>query len=407
MKRFLTAATLLALGWLSFAPLLEAQPTATTARAQVLSTEALGRGDTGAAFSSYGTVFFYNPAHLIHVARTEPTVRMLGSRGDFSASLFDHITFFADDLRPALQQGITTLNAPRQRALYETALLRGSTPGQFNGDVLLPSFVVRHGLIGIGGGLFASSTVSNQYLAHASASPQTLFFARGDLMALGTAAMRLPLAWLGDLSVGITGKATRRYVTTQRQALAELSQDEAFYVLTANNVGLDVGIMYRVNPFFLPGRISLGLAIYDVVHTQAAFRVQHIIRPEAAVATEEAQALAWTTAHQALQRSLRLGGVWHLPELGNLFNNTAFLIDYVDSGHLYLDVAFLDRFHLGAQTTVGQTFSFRLGLRHGRPAYGLGLHLGRAHLDYAYYGFEPLPTVVQWHHSLQLVLFQR
>lgn len=374
------------------------------ARAHVTSAELLGRGESGIAVPSLASVFFYNPAHVVQVAHSQPTVTLASVQGSLTPSLIDHIGFFAEDLRPAIKQGIPTLQNQQQDALYAAALERGAAPAHFSGTMQLPSFVVRHGLIGIGGGVFMHSHVSNHYAAHVSGTPTLTFLALGDVMAVGSAAIRLPLAWLGDLSLGITGKATRRYLTTQQQALDALDQAEPFYVLTANSFSTDVGLLYRANPFFLPGRISVGAALYDIVNTGFPYKAQHTINTSQATRDGEQRVESWAHDYVRLSPSFRLGSAWLLPELGSLMTATALMLDYADTFDTYASLGFWQRFGIGAQTTVGQTFSFRLGLRHGQPSYGLGVHLGRVTLDYAYYGVATLGTYTQAHHAIQFTL---
>lgn len=376
------------------------------ARASTDAVEVLGRGGASAAVPSLATVFFYNPAHLIQVANPEPTVTLASVQGSMTPSLIDHLAYFAEDLHPAIKQGIPHLNSERQQALYAEALYHGGAPAQAGGSVQFPSFVVRHGLIGIGGGVFTHSHVSNHFSATDAAAPHMAFLAIGDVMAVGSASMRVPLAQLGDLSLGVTGKATRRYLTTQQQSLSDLSQAEPFYVLTANSLSADVGMLYRVNPFFLPGRISVGAAFYDILSTGFPYEAQHTINTYQATRDGEQKTESWASNHVRLSPSFRLGSAWLLPELGNLMTATALMLDYADSVDTYARLDFWHRFGLGAQTTVGQTFSFRLGLRQGQPSYGLGVHLGRITLDYAYYSVATIGTFTQAHHALQLTLYK-
>ena len=416
MPRFLVcAATLLALFLLTFlAPPARGQSYSQTARAFVQEPAALGMGDAGVAFPTETTAFFYNPAHLTAAASPKPRVQILGVRGALSTNLFEQVAFYRDDLEPAIDRGFGNLEDDELEALYDEARRLGRRRAFAGADVLLPNVTMRLGPLGVGAGLFAHSLVRYRFEDAGAGAPAVNFAAQGDLTGLASGAWDLSPLSAGGLSLGLTAKVARRYLSVKDKSLDAIDEDEDIHLLKADALGLDVGFRYTVD-LPLPGRLHAGLAVFDAASTGFDYAYDRTLvengrdETSGAAAQEETRLIAQEEAlaneRYALHPSYRAGLAYTAPSFLGLFGETGLALDYLGYKQPRVEQSFLAHLRLGMQVRVGRLLAVRAGLSQGYPTAGAGLELGFARLDYAFYGFEEgrLPgQVPSYNHTLRL-----
>lgn len=381
-----------------------AQNPSQTSRAYVPAPRALAMGDAGVALPHQDAVFFYNPAHLMRVAKTRAQFTVIGIRGGLSSNLFDQIAFFEDDLQPAIAEGIDTTNTGQVRELYNDALALGRRQTTVNGDVLLPSAIVRVGEVGLGAGIFARSRL-RYHLEDAGAGIPLLDFAlMGDLVFVGSAALGLDRVGIDGLAAGLSGKVTRRWLTVKSKPLDAFGENEHLPLFKAASISFDFGLLYDAAFLPVPGDVTLGFAAYDLVGSNFEYAYETSMiserEPDAEVVAEEVESVNHLFG---VSPTFRLGAGYMLP--GPL-SNTAVTLDYLWYSTPRVPQAIPAHLHIGAQAQFGMA-RIRAGLNAGYTTLGGGLDLGVLELDYAFYGLEQgrfpgqLPS---WHHSAQIAV---
>lgn len=404
--------TLLALGAVVLAPLglaVHAQSPALTARSFVSSPAALGMGDAGVAFATPGTAFFYNPAHLATAAGLKPRINLLGLRVQGTTNLKEQYDFFDEELKPAIDRGIENLSTDERVRLYNEALELGGTRTYAGSDVLLPNVTMQVAGIGVGGGMFARNLVRYRISDAGAGVPNISFAGQSDLTALASGAVDFGRYGLAGLAAGVTAKYTRRFLTLKDKPIDAFSENESIYLLKGDNVGFDAGFTYALDAIPVPGRITLGAAVYDVAASgfdyEDADRVLYGDDANVDPATVEDE-IALANRDFELSPSYRVGAAYTVPSLFGLFRETGFALDYQGYSDPFVEgQSFLTRLHAGAQVRLARVLAVRAGLGQGYTSAGAGLAFGPIRLDYAFFGQEDgrMPgQVPSWNHTLQL-----
>lgn len=387
-----------------------AQSYSQTNRAFVPSPAVTGAGDAAAATPGPTTAFFYNPAHLAPAtAGRGPRIRFLGVRASMSTNLPDQFNYFRNDLQPAIDEGIDNLDSDRLDRLYDEARRLGRKRSFLSGDVLLPSVTARPGPgISVGAGLFGHTVVQYRFTDAGAGIPAVDFAAQGDLIGLVSGAVDLsPQQPSQGLSLGLSAKYVRRYLSLKDKPLDAFEEDEAFYLLRGSSVGLDVGLHYALPAGLLPGRLAFGAAAFDLFATDFDYAYHRNLSGNGS-ANERliARETALANERYALHSSYRAGLAYTLPPaLDGPLDRTTLALDYLGYVNPPLDQSFLTHLRLGATTEVAGPLHVRAGLTQGYPSAGLGLHLRYMTLDYGFYGQEEgrrAGQVPSWNHTLQL-----
>ena len=375
-------------------------------------------GDAAVAFPSRQGVFFYNPAHLAQVARPRPHINLVGVRGLLSSNFFEQERFARTTLQPALEEGTVDSLASED---LERAIELGRTRTFAGGDVLLPSFMVRKGAVGFGGGLFTHSLVRYRATDGGAGMPYVDFTAQADAIGLASVAVDFDRLGVAGFSAGASLKYARRFLTLKEKILDRFRDAEGVYLLEGSSLGLDVGVLYEL-PVAVPGQLRVGAAAYDLAARPFDYAFSSDLReefggepdPNAEPMTEEetealvAAEVARANEKYALSPSYRVGLAYTTPELFGLLKESGIALDYLNYAKpLAGRQVFLSRFRLGAQTTIGRLLALRAGLSQGYTTFGAGLNLPVVKIDYAYYGVEEgrLPgQLPSWNHTFQLTL---
>ncbi|NNE68764.1 MAG: conjugal transfer protein TraF [Rhodothermales bacterium] len=403
MNRTLILAALLTLG----AATVHAQSYSQTNRAFVQSPMALGMGDAGVAFPSASTAFFYNPAHLAHVAPIRPHVNIIGLRGSLSSNLSDQLGFFNDTLEPAIDEGFDNIENDRLREIYDETLALGQERTFLGADLLLPSVMLQVGGVGIGAGVFGHSLVRYRFPDGGAGIPMVDLNAVADLIGVGSAGVDFGRYGIAGLSLGATVKFTRRAMSLKLKPLDAVSPDEDVYLYSASALGFDVGLLYDLDFLPLPGKLRLGVAAFDVAGSDFEYQFDRNVTENssdnAALITEE-EAIA--NELYGLDPSYRVGLAYTVPSLLGFLNETGIAVDYLGYTDPTVEQAFLAGIHVGVQANL-KILALRAGLNSGYTTVGAGLNFGFLQLDYAYYAQEEgrIPgQLPSWNHSAQMTL---
>ena len=391
-------------------PTADAQNYYQNPRAFVRSSQVIGAGDATVAFPTRETVFFYTPAHLTEAASLRPRVTILGVQGALSTTIFDQVDFYNDRLDPAIERGFENLADDELQQLYDEAFEVGRRRAFLGGDVLLPSVMLRTGPLALGAGLFGHSSGTYRFSDSGFGVPALDFAGRVDAMGVFSGALDAAVLGFDGLSVGVTAKYTRRYLTVKSRPLDTIDEDEPLLVFVGDAVSIDYGMQYTLD-LPLPGSLALGLALYDVSSAEYAFTLDDVLTGEepSDPATDPRVQRELATINERYQprASYRFGAAYTVPSLLGVFGETGLMVDYVGYQDPVVDQSTLAGLHLGAQVQLLSLLSVRTGLSQGYPSAGAGLALGLVKIDYAFFGQEEgrIPGQTPgWQHLLNLRL---
>ncbi len=379
-------------------------------RAFVRSSHVIGAGDATVAFPTRETVFFYNPAHLTEAASLRPRVTILGVQGAISTTIFDQVDFYNDRLDPAIERGFENLSNDELEQLYDEAFEVGRRRAFLGGDVLLPSVMFRTGPLALGAGLFGHSSGTYRFSDSGFGVPELDFAGRVDAMGVFSGALDAAVFGFSGLSVGVTAKYNRRYLTVKSRPLDTIAEDEPLLVFVGDAVSIDYGMQYTLD-LPLPGTLALGLALYDISSSEYTFTLDDVLTGEEptdpATDTRVQRELAEIDERYQPRTSYRFGAAYTVPSLLGVFGETGLMVDYVGYQDPAIDQSTLAGLHVGAQVQLLSLLSVRTGVSQGYPSAGAGLALGLVKIDYAFFGQEEgrIPGQTPgWQHLLNLRL---
>jgi len=362
-----------------------------TERSFVPTPSVRAMGDAGAALSGPDRPFFYNPAQLPHVSSY---FTVLGVQAAASRNLRDQIDFFNRRVRPAVEDNFER-DTEELEDLYRDAYRLGRDPVRGTGAIVLPSFVYSVNGVGLGGGLFAKTALNYRMSDAGLGVPQVYLLSRTDLMAVLSAGLDLGKIGLSGLSVGGTAAQKRRFLTFENKPLDAFTPDEAALLLRGSAFQVDVGALYTPPWWALPGRLSVGGAVYDLLDNRynytfedapgipflEGFAADEATVDDETAAREEARA----RRRFRLRPTYRIGAAYRIPSLLAV-EDVAVAVDYQGYGHDQQHL--LARLHAGVRAAVTDGLVLRSGLSAGYPTGGLGLRLGAFQIDYAVHAFE-------------------
>lgn len=360
-----------------------------TDRSFVSSPVVRGMGDAGVALPGIEQSFFYNPAHL---PRAASHFTILGVQGASSRSMEDHIRFYDREVEPAIAAEFD-LSADALADLQREAARLRARPGRGHGAVLLPSFIYSPGALGVGGGVFTKTALNYRIEEGGGGVPAARLLSRTDLMAVASLGLDLRVVGLPQLTVGVTGSQTRRFLAYKSEPLARFSSTESAVLLQGTTFQLDAGLVYTPGWFGNgPGTLRLGGAVYDLLPRGYNYSgggpgrmpfLGNIVDRSGTGTTDREE----RQAQQAfgLEPSYRVGLAYQHPSVLFL-DDVAVTADY--QGYQRGDQTLLARLHAGVRAEIVGPLRLRGGLSSGYPSGGVGLELGALHLDYALHGVE-------------------
>ena len=361
-----------------------------TDRAFLPSPVVRGMGDAGGAVPGIEQAFFYNPAHLPHVTSH---FTILGVQGAASPSIDEQVQFYNEDVKPASGDDNSLTSEQQAALLRETDALR-PRPSRGHGAVLLPSFVYAPGALAVGGGVFAKTGINYRIVEGRRGAPKMHLLSRTDVLALAAVGLDLRVIGLSNVTVGLTGTQTRRFLAFKRQPLDPPSGEGPDALLNGSVFDLDAGMVYRPDWWGrLPGTLRFGGALYDLLgrgydysRADRSGRMPFlgvVVEPSAG----ERGATEAEVARQrfALAPSYRVGTSYQYPTLF-FMDDVAVALDY--QGYGTGGPAPLSRLHFGVRAEIVDPVRLRGGVSSGYLSGGLGVEVGAFHFDYALHGAE-------------------
>ncbi len=380
------------------------------ARAAVPSSQVLGMGDAGVAFSGPETAFFYNPAHMASTGLLKPRIEILGIQGELNSKFFDDLSFLNDRVSPALDEGIDVPLTQENRDLFTDALAQGRRPTVGQAAALLPSVMVGIGNYAVGAGVFGHNTTRYRFEDNGTGIPVLDLFTQLDAIAAISGAAAIPTT---NLSVGLTGKYVQRYIGSKNKDFLAIDPDnEQLYFVNGSTVSFDLGLQYTDAVATLPGSLDFGLAVYDLVggnFTYDLYRALDLTGGEAETDEREVQSIIDSFEGRDGEPTFRVGAAYRhsvipsLPVLGDL----GVALDYVSRSTSESEQPFLSKFRLGGQATVAGILALRLGISQGYPTFGTGIQTPFFRMDYVFYGVEDgrLPGQLERYNHLVQIRF--
>jgi len=385
----------------------EAQRYSQYARAAIEAPQVLARGGAGVALPSADAALFYNPAQLARLHGQRVRVEVLGVQTGINTAFFGDLNFLLDDVIPAVEDGLSFPLSSRDRALFDEALDRGRLPNVGRAAVALPHVTVPTAWGGVSGGVFAQSTTRYRFEDIGGGIPLLDLFSQADAIGAVGAAARVPGA---PLAVGVTGRFARRGILFKHKDLLAFSQDaEEAYVIGGSTVAFDLGVHAANVAPTLPGRLDLGLALYDVVGGGFSYGLERRIELTGSGATNERELGQILDAFDGRDGrvSFRMGAAYHVQPLSALpgLRDLAVTADYVSASTSESQQPMLGHVRLGAEAQALGFLRMRAGLLGGYPSGGLGLESRYARLEYTLFGEEDgrLPgQLPRYNHLLHL-----
>ena len=399
---------------------LAAQHTGQTQRAVAPSVEALGRGDVGAALPGRAHPFAYNPAHPAALPTQITAFRIQGAG---SGHVSDHLRHMSRGEPGTLLNGEPSEFDDDFQTFADSTRRIGARPSILEATIALPSFVYRRGPYAVSGGATVHSLLNQRFRSdRPDAIPVADHRARTDVTLSGTVGYDAS-AHVPGLRLGGTLNAVQRYVSVLERRIDEVRPTDKMPVVESTplldkltffdnrraqnpvwvgrNVSVDVGAMYTVSKFDLPGTLHVGAAAFDLWASEFTFALQDtapripLLGPllpdqSAPVANGRVSPSDPLSDAQAerfqVSPSMRMGVAYTLDAWGP-FRNLAVAVDYQDYRRPPVEQSALAHLHIGAEAQYDILIA-RLGINQGYPTAGVGLRMGHIHVDYAFYGRE-------------------
>jgi hypothetical protein len=366
----------------------DAQRLGQYARASVESPQVLARGGAGVALASAETALFYNPAQLASLRLPRPRIEILSAQGTASTNLFGNTGFFLNDVREAAEEGFSFPLTSEDRELFDAALERGRRATVGQAAATLPAVTFSMNQMGFAGGIFGTSTSRLRFEDAGGGIPLLDFFGQADFIAAGAAATMIPNT---PMAVGSTVRVVRRYLTSKTKDLLEIDPDhEQLYVFSGSTLAVDAGLHIADLFPVLPGQLSAGLAVYDLVGGGFSYRLDSEIAftGDGATNQQEVDAILASLEGRDGDIAVRIGAAYRMPALLGPFGDLTIAADWFSAPTSESEQPALAGFRIGADIDLAGALSFRAGIGQGYPSAGFGLQLPFVHLDYSFYGIE-------------------
>jgi hypothetical protein len=384
----------------------EAQRFPQYARAAVEAPQVLARGGAAVALPTAEAALFYNPAHLARLDLPRVRIEVLGAQAGANPKFFGDLRFVQDDVRPALEEGISPPLSQEDMDLFNEAIDRGRRPTMARVAAALPVLTVSTPWGGVGGGLFATNTTRYQFEDLGGGIPLIDVVNQADFIGALGVATSIPGS---PVAVGTTGRFARRAIAYKHKDLLAIDPDnEQLYVIGGSTFALDLGLHAADVVPGLPGRIDAGIAVYDLLGGGFDYELDRAISFTGPGPVDQRELNDVLAAFEGRDGSpsFRVGAAYHLPPLAGLAD-VAVALDYFSVSTSESAQPALSKFRLGAEAQAAGFVRLRAGLSQGYPTFGVGLESRVARLDYAFFGEEDgrLPgQLPRFTHLLQLRL---
>ncbi len=350
-------------------------------RMVVYNVRALGMGGAAVAVAGEDNVFFFNPALLTTLRYPRFNLVDLNLRLNTNALAQYH---FYQDHRDQLSN-INRLSAEELNNLYREALSATQQQAFVGVEGPLPHVLSRR----VGLGLFSGGQVRYEIFEGAIGIPLVDVRLQGDMQVMALLAHTFsagPRGRAGDISIGISGKYLKRWVTRKTKNISGFSNNENLHFYRGQSIGVDVGAFYTLNR-----RLHFGATIYDLFATPFKWNVK-------------GATLDNPVPPDKISPSYRLGMVYRPGiKFKKLFYNLTLALDFDEP--FTGDDTFFKTVHLGSEAQLTPLLAVRAGFNQGYPTLGLGLNLYVIRADYAFYGEEMGKFAGQtaaWNHAVHV-----
>jgi hypothetical protein len=382
----------------------EAQRLTQYSRATVESPQVLARGGASVALSRSESAVFYNPAQLARIDLRRPRVETFAVQGTASTNFLDNIGFLTGDVRGAVEQGIGLPLTEEERALFDEAIVRGRRPAVGQAAIALPTIMVQAGGAAFAIGVHGTNTTRYRFEDIGGGVPLLDLFSQADLIASVAGAVEIPSS---PLAAGATVRLAQRYLGSKVKDLLSMdSEYEALYIVSGSTMAVDLGLHAADVAPTLPGRLDLGLAVYDLLGGGFSYELDRRIAL-AGSSNPDDQELVGLLAELASRDgrpTVRAGAAYHFLESVPVAD-LAVALDWVSASTSESRQPVLAGLRLGAEAAVLNHFTVRAGVGQGYPSGGFGVRIPGASIEYALFGVEDgrLPgQLKRYSHLLQL-----
>jgi len=351
-------------------------------RMVVYNVRALGMGGAAVAVAGEDNVFFFNPALLTTLRYARFNLVDLSLRVNTHA--LNQYRFYQDH-RDQLNN-ISRLSTDELNGLYREALDAAQRQAIVGVEGPVPiHFLSRH----LGLGVFSAGQATYEIFAGATGIPLLDARLQGDMQVMALLAHTFsagPRGRAGDLSIGVSGKYLKRWLTRKTKNISGFSNNESLHFYRGQSIGVDVGAFYTLNR-----RLHFGATLYDLFATPFKWNVKGATLDNPVPADK-------------ISPSYRLGMVYRPGiKFKKLFYNLTLALDFDEP--FTGDDTFFKTVHLGTEAQLTPLLAARAGFNQGYPALGVGLNLYVIRADYAFYGEEMGKFAGQtaaWNHAVRV-----
>ncbi|MDZ7268788.1 MAG: hypothetical protein ONB48_13700 [candidate division KSB1 bacterium] len=348
----------------------------------VYNVRALGMGGAAVAVAGQDNVFFFNPALLTTLRY--PRFNLVDLSLRMNTHVLDQYRFYQDH-RDQLNN-INALSATELNALYRQALAAAQQQAVIGVDGPMPlHFLSRH----LGLGVFSTGRATYEIFEGATSIPLVDVRLQGDVQVMALLAHTFPAGprgRAGDISIGVSGKYLKRWLTRKTKTISGFSSNESLHFYRGQSFSVDLGAFYPLNR-----RLHFGATIYDLFATPFKWNTK-------------GATLDNPVPPDRVSPSYRLGMVYRPGiKFKKLFYDLTLALDFDEpftGGNTFFKTV-----HLGAETRLTPLLAARTGFYQGYPAVGLGLNLYLIRADYAFYGEEMgkfAGQTVAWNHAVRV-----
>lgn len=359
-------------------------------RAMVDSPQILARGGAGVAFSQSESALFYNPAQLSRLGLNGIQLEILGVQAGMSNNLPSNVRFVTDEIIPAIKEGISIPPSSEHEQLFDDAIRRGQRTTFGMAGVSIPTVFVGTPMFTVGGGVYGNHVSRIHFRDIGQRAPLIDLYNQLDIVTVVAGSMTIPST---PVAAGVSTRIIRRYLASVEKDLLDMSPtEEQMYVLAGTSVSIDFGLHAEDVIPSIPGRLDLGLAVYDIIGGAFSYSEHSTIAITGTGPSNqpEIDGIIADLDDRDGRISMQVGAAYHFEIPGSLARGSLGL-DWLSRSTTEENQSFLAGFRIGGEASLMERFTFRTGLSQGYPSVGFGVKLPLVAVDYAYFGVEDGP----------------
>jgi hypothetical protein len=330
---------------------------------EIVSARYLGMGGCFVTVANDRTLLFANPAAIDRVG--ERMIAVMGIASTVNSKTFDVLGFGLDRRKDF--ENLDDMSEEEQNNFFDDIVHKINYKRMNLTLSTMPFGWIQKPL---GGALFTDTHAVGMAFEGASGTPLVDVVGTqdfGGIVCCGGGLDGIPSVLPHRISMGAGLKYINRSVYSMRETMTELADGQSSELMNGSTIGLDLGLLYDVNP-----GLRVGLAVYDAFASEIEWdgdaSVNSRIQPG---------------DKQKIEPSLRLGVTYNLPWRVQHVSSAIVAFDLAEP--FDSDVTFFKKIHMGAEASLFRSwFKARVGISQGYPSIGLGIW----GLNYAYYAAE-------------------